>query len=93
MKQHTVDARGTKMNRKTRSQVAAGAVLAAAMSTLSATGAHGAGLGPVGGAIGETKLLADLRLRSETVDQAFETFFSSRNAISGSRRNWPVTAP
>jgi hypothetical protein len=69
MKQDTVDAREIKMNRMTRFPVAAGAVLAAVMSTLYASGAQGAGLGPVGGAIGETKLLADLRLRSETVEQ------------------------
>lgn len=47
----------------------AGPVLAGVMASVMAGGVQAAGLAPLSGAIGESRILADVRLRSEMVDQ------------------------
>jgi hypothetical protein len=57
------------MKRKSFDSRRVGRVLALAGLSVMAGAVHAAGLAPVSGAIGETKWLADLRLRSEMVEQ------------------------
>jgi hypothetical protein len=55
------------MNRNCR--IEAGRVIAGMVLAALAVGAQAAGLDPINGAIGETRMIADVRLRSEMVDQ------------------------
>ncbi len=68
------------MIRSNKTCATAGWMLGGAAAGLLAMGAEAAGLSPVAGAIGETRLLADLRLRSEAVEQ--EPFGEDASALT-----------
>jgi hypothetical protein len=80
MSELDVDAREKTMNRVTTVAVHTRRALAGAALAILAGGVQADGLSPITGAIGETRMLADLRLRSESVDQ--EPFAEDASALT-----------
>lgn len=68
------------MTRVNKGSMQVGGALAAVVTGVLAGGVQAAGITPLTGAIGETRMLADIRLRSETVDQ--EPFGEDASAMT-----------